>query len=276
MATDIILSNNGIDLIGTVVSLKETNTSTPKAKITINRTRKTVDLQLGDSGVNDGNIILGGTRISGKLGITTNKSVKASEILSNRAEISDLKVCKGFGENLSNGTISVYGSQPDQVAIKLDGRRERVGIGTSSPSFSLHVNGTVAGVGNFKSLSDKRCKEDIQPLTNCLNKILNLQGVSFKWKTDFRTKAHLTNREQIGFIAQDVEKSIPEVVTKDQKGIKSVAYSDIIPVMVEALKSQQQIIDSQKIKVKNLSERIEYLEQKLSELANSLLQIDHA
>ena len=81
----------------------------------------------------------------------------------------------------------------------------------------------------FITKSDKEFKENIENVTSCLEKILSLEAKCFNYKD---------NQEQkhIGFIAQDVEKVIPEVVTKDDKGNLYVAYNEIVPLLTEAIK----------------------------------------
>ena len=80
-------------------------------------------------------------------------------------------------------------------------------------------------------------KKDIQPLENSLHKILNLQGISYNLKDD-SSETNIHN----GFIAQDVEKIVPNVVTQDEKGIKGIAYDEIIPLLVESIKELQEKI----------------------------------
>jgi hypothetical protein len=82
-----------------------------------------------------------------------------------------------------------------------------VGIGTTNPGYKLDVNGTIRGCGITDS-SDIRLKNDVQPLQNDLDKILNLQGVSYYWND---SEAH-GDRKQVVVIAQEVEKVYPELV----------------------------------------------------------------
>jgi hypothetical protein len=112
-----------------------------------------------------------------------------------------------------------------------------VGIGTTSPSYTLHVNGSVAGTSAYVNLSDKRYKKDILPIENALDKILALNGVTFNWDKE-NTDMNLDDNNHIGLLAQDVEEIIPQVVSTgtDENKTKSVAYTDLIPVLIEAIK----------------------------------------
>ena len=107
-----------------------------------------------------------------------------------------------------------------------------VGIGTVSPSYKLDVNGTIRGYGITDS-SDIRLKHNVQPLQNDLDKILNLQGVSYYWN-DSETHG---DRKQVGVIAQEVEKVYPELVETDNQGMKSVNYSHFVAPLIEAVKT---------------------------------------
>ncbi|MFT4595150.1 MAG: hypothetical protein ACI85G_001073, partial [Psychroserpens sp.] len=63
---------------------------------------------------------------------------------------------------------------------------------------------------------------------------------------------NFTETKQYGLIAQEIEQIIPELVNTDVEGWKSIQYTHLMPVLIEALKEQQQIIDSQKQDITNL------------------------
>ena len=81
-------------------------------------------------------------------------------------------------------------------------------------------------------------------MENSLEKICALQGVEFEFIND------LIQRKNIGFIAQDIEKIIPQVVTTSEKGeqYKSVAYGNIVALLVEAIKELRSEIETLKNK----------------------------
>jgi hypothetical protein len=114
----------------------------------------------------------------------------------------------------------------------------QVGIGTSLPMYTLHVNGSVAGTSAYVNLSDERYKKDILPIENALDKVLSLNGVTFNWDKQFNPGTKLDDANHIGLIAQEVEKVIPQAVStgKDGNQTKSVAYTDLVPVLIEAIK----------------------------------------
>lgn len=124
-----------------------------------------------------------------------------------------------------------------------------VGIGTASPAYTLDVNGTIRG--SNVSPSDIRLKENIEPVEAALAKISNLRGVSFDWKQGEFGKNFPQGRHY-GVIAQEIEKVLPEVVNTASDGTKAVAYTEIIPVLIEAIKEQQREIESLKRRVAEL------------------------
>ena len=117
-----------------------------------------------------------------------------------------------------------------------------VGIGTTTPTHKLEVNGSVAGVGPYQDISDARYKKNIFTLTEALDKILLLRGVSYEWRREENPAINFNSGRQVGFIAQEVEKVLPEAVTKDENGSYRLAYSAVVPLLVEAVKQQQQTI----------------------------------
>ena len=104
-----------------------------------------------------------------------------------------------------------------------------VGIGTADPSYKLHVDGTIYSSGDVIMFSDERKKTDIETIPNALEKVLQLRGVTFNKLDD-------DNRRHAGVIAQEVEKVLPEVVYTSEDGTKSVAYGNLVGLLIEAIK----------------------------------------
>ena len=132
---------------------------------------------------------------------------------------------------------------------------ERVHIGgTGDPVVSLKVTGQVYATDNITAYysSDITLKNNIRPIESAIFKVKQISGVRFDWNE----KSSQIQQEQghdIGLIAQEVEKVLPEIVITRDSGIKAVNYDGVIPLLVEAIKEQQSTIE-------NLKDRINKLE----------------
>jgi hypothetical protein len=138
--------------------------------------------------------------------------------------------------------------------------------GTNSNLFSIQGNGNAVLAGTLTQSSDRRLKTNIQHLSNSLSNILQLNGYTYNWKDELKKDV----KTQIGFIAQEVEEIFPEVVTTDEAGMKSVAYQNLVPVLVEALKEQQKQINELKNLNLKYESKVDVLESKLDLLMNKL------
>jgi hypothetical protein len=100
-------------------------------------------------------------------------------------------------------------------------------------------------VSAWSRFSDRALKIDISPARDSLEKVLSLKGMTFKWKNG--------GRQDIGLIAQDVERVYPELVSTDPvTGLKSVEYGNLIAPLIEAIKTQQQQINQLKDEMKHM------------------------
>lgn len=140
-----------------------------------------------------------------------------------------------------------------------------VGIGTSS-NFAYNTSGlattttgfttgtlklNIAGVtrGNvFISTSDQTYKLDVNPIQNALSSVLKMSGVTYKWDTANFPDMNFDDTDHSGLIAQQVEEVLPHLVytvlenEEDRKGKKAVNYIELIPYLIEAIKTQQEQI----------------------------------
>ena len=99
------------------------------------------------------------------------------------------------------------------------------------------------------STSDKRLKCNIQPIDNALCKVIGVTGNTFDWKElneEERKTIHGNTGRDVGVIAQEIEKILPEAVTTRDSGYKAVNYEKIVPLLIEAIKEQQKQIDELK------------------------------
>jgi hypothetical protein len=106
---------------------------------------------------------------------------------------------------------------------------------------SLTATTTISAV-DFNSTSDKRLKSEIKSIEGSVDTVLKLVGKSYK----------INEKSSFGVIAQEIEEVIPEAVSEDSKGYKSVNYNMIIPFLIESIKEQQEEISLLKRRLEEL------------------------
>ena len=123
----------------------------------------------------------------------------------------------------------------------------RVGIGTPTPKRVFDVNGDAGGTTPWYSSSDRKLKKRIRTISGASDKVSRLRGVSFQW----RDTASRPAGKQLGLVAQEVMRVLPEVVSKKGKNL-SVQYGPVVAVLIEAMKEQQREIRGLKKEVASL------------------------
>ena len=102
------------------------------------------------------------------------------------------------------------------------------------------------------STSDERLKENVKPIENALDKVSKIGGYEFDWKelTEEEKKTiHGNEGHDVGVIAQEIEKVLPEVVTERDSGYKAVKYEKIVPLLIESIKDLKAEIEELKGKL---------------------------
>ena len=130
-----------------------------------------------------------------------------------------------------------------------------VGIGTMSPRFTLDVRGTI-GSNTTRFHSDMRWKQNVSPISQALEKVAGLRGVHFQWRVNEFPDMAFEEGANIGFIAQEVEGVIPELVDTAKDGYKSVQYANMIPLLVEAIKELKQDNEALQEKLARLEAKV--------------------
>ena len=125
------------------------------------------------------------------------------------------------------------------------------GIGTAAPGAKLHVMGNIIATGTITP-SDIRYKKNIHPLKGALKKVMALSGYSYSLRTNEFPNMQFDSKQQVGLIAQEVENVLPQVVYTTQDGYKGVDYAKIVPLLIEGMKDQQQIIEKQQSQIDEL------------------------
>jgi hypothetical protein len=170
------------------------------------------------------------------------------------------------GWDESGEVFRVYSGTQGGNVLSVQDSSGNVGIGTDSPTERLHVVGNVCATGTIGACSDRRFKKNVSPIPDALDRLSKLRGVEFDWKRSDFPDHEFADERQIGFIAQEVEDVLPEVVSKGATGYHSVDYGRLTPVLVEAIKGQQGIIENQRIESRRQRKQITDLHERLARL----------
>ncbi len=113
----------------------------------------------------------------------------------------------------------------------------------------LKVDGNITVAGTITEVSDQGLKRDVTTLSAALEKILALRGITYRRKADATMPDGMS---EIGFLAQEVETVLPEVVVETRDGLHGVAYGRVVPVLVEALKELSAEVATLKHRLENV------------------------
>ena len=159
------------------------------------------------------------------------------------------------------GTLNLINNSAGQIAYRNDtqtaGRYWYSGVESSNDVFFVYP-GTVSGgvyltygATSWTGNSDERLKNITNEIQNGIEKVCTLRAVNFTWKLDENKKP------QVGLIAQDVQKVLPEAVDKkdDEIGTLGVRYTEVIPLLVASIKELKATIDTQAARIAALESK---------------------
>ncbi len=157
----------------------------------------------------------------------------------------------------------------DGDLILMDGNYSgNVGIGTTIPSRKLFVNGDAGGGTGWFNDSDARLKKNVVTINNALEKVDELRGVQFEWKDT----VNYSEGKQIGFIAQEAQEIIPEVVSTKSEHL-SMQYGPITALLVEAVKELKAENETVKTENEQLREKFAALADRQNAIEDMLLAL---
>lgn len=174
----------------------------------------------------------------------------------------------------STGIAFYVGNQAAPLEVLRITENGRVGIGDTAPSVALDVVGDIHYTGTITDVSDERLKENIAPVEGALDKLHGLRGVYFTMKG-------APDQREVGLIAQDVQKVLPEAVrvVDEDAGYLGVSYPSLVPLLVEAIKELDELRSQNEREISELtqrervnSRRIRALEERLEKLETLLIK----
>jgi len=121
-----------------------------------------------------------------------------------------------------------------------------VGINSAPSSiYRLYVTGSVYATGDFWTGSDIRLKQNVKSIDRegVIDKVKEMDVIKFNYNDEYAKGTKPSENNYIGIIAQEIEKSFPELVRTDEKGYKAVNYDGLTAVLLQAIKDQQKQID---------------------------------
>jgi hypothetical protein len=149
-----------------------------------------------------------------------------------------------FGDVNTANTVRLKGVQ-DSTAGYLTFGNQTTQLGLTN-STTLTWGAAFTATGDITAFSDRRVKENIKTIENALSKVLCLRGVTYN-RTDLDDKS-----EKIGVIAQEIQQVLPQVVMEENDRY-SVAYGNVVGVLIEAIKEQQSQIEELKSIINGLT-----------------------
>ena len=147
----------------------------------------------------------------------------------------------------STGAVTL--STPQAIGTASSVQFGSFGVGTAASGTTGEIRATNNITAYFAS--DRRLKENIQPVSDALGKLQNISGVTFDWSDEEIERrggedGYFVRKHDVGVIAQEIEVVLPEAVATRPDGYKAVRYELLVPLLIEAIKEQQNQIDELK------------------------------
>jgi hypothetical protein len=247
---------------GTVTISGGIPTGTGTSEILL-RTNNTTRLTVNTSGtiIIPGNMTVGtitsgtwnGTAVGTGFGGTGLTSIgSANQILGVNTGGSALEyktVTAGTGVIVTPSANTITISLPQAVNTTSNVEIGSLGVGTPASGTAGEIRATNNITAYYSS--DKRLKENIQPIDNALQKVGKISGVMFDWSDDYIQKhggedGYFIRKHDVGVIAQEVEEIMPEIVATREDGYKALRYERLVPLLIEAIKELKAEIDQLK------------------------------
>jgi len=222
--------------------------------------------------------------LGGKVGIgttTPNCNLQIANGLDNNGTVASFKIQSATTTMLMDGNeIDSYDTAPGEgntlyvnynsggnvYMVAGPGSTAKVGIGTTSPSTTLTVNGGASkpGGGSWTNYSDRRLKKNVTAIERPLDLLLGLRGVHFEYKDPARI--HELAGQRTGFIAQEVERVLPDWVSVGDDGMKRLTIRGFEALAVESLRELDKRNTVLQTENDELRERLASLEQAVAQL----------
>lgn len=182
--------------------------------------------------------------------------------------LTDSMVGTIFSANDISGIPSIEVLDTGLVKLAQYNGQVTVSTGTAVSGASLTVAGMAYVTGEIRSgnevtayyTSDERLKENVRLISNPIGMIKQINGVYYDWTDEYIESrggedGFFVRKDDVGVIAQQVEKILPQLVATRDNGYKAVKYEKIVPLLIECIKSQQMQIDQILERLENLANK---------------------
>ena len=177
-----------------------------------------------------------------------------------------------FFDDQDTGLFRVAG---DEVGVSTGGTERmrvnptgNVGINITSPSVRLHVGGDILATGEITANSDARLKKELRTIDNATEKLRYMRGYTFRRKREAEQEEDIdaVTRREVGLLAQEVMELIPEAVRTDPAtGMHSIAYGNMVAVLIEAARETDARLQTQEREIADLKNIVKTLVHTRSE-----------
>jgi hypothetical protein len=173
------------------------------------------------------------TSITSLNSFTQSANVRLNNIESFTSSINTTIKSKLDTDGVISGSLQILGNSTIHSGSIGNYQFNSIGVGTAAST----ITGEIIATGDIVAFysSDERLKENIQPIQNALTKVEAISGNTYDWKEGFE-EIHSHTGHDLGVIAQEIEKVLPEVVINRENGYKAVDYEKIVPLLIEAIK----------------------------------------
>ena len=257
------VSGNAGRAVGRIVAIRTASATSDLAFVTENANTKAEKMRI----FSNGNVSIGTTSTTNKFEVAGT----AGQLFS----VSDSFTGTIFSVNDISGIPSIEVLDTGLVKMAQYNGQLAIGTGTvASSTVTVSIYGMLQTMGTLGEIrasseitayysSDSRLKENIKLIENPITIIDQIRGVTFDWTDEHMARrggedGYFVRKHDIGVIAQEVQAVLPELVGTREDGYLAVKYEKMVPLLIEAIKSQQKTIDSL---VKDLADVKEFINQ---------------
>lgn len=199
--------------------------------------------------------------------VSTDILVVSDDLSAQKGRIQKMEVGgQDPGEGYNKAGVLTLLDDQDTETVKIDGQQ-----------------GTIKHSGGVSKLSDARVKQQVEAVDSALDTVGQLDGVHYEWDDEGVEDLNLDDDRHVGFLAQDVQEILPEAVSEDESGRLGTVDEAFTPVLVEAIKEQQSLVeeqsaqlDEQQQTIEEQSARIEDQQDRISKLESRLDDLESA